>query len=209
MKYIFFVIFGILLYKILNNSDKFSISGKDIGNFCHSGNHDECNDNRGTCENKCLCILNEEIDLYVCEKEEPLFDVPSQEEPLFDVPSPPSRNLHNLRNCAPSLVSNFDRSVNISNEIIQKMEEDMTGSNLLQLRPNNFDKEECRRPLQECIEYTLDYPDIPHIYLARKFYYFIISLFRNGDINNLTFNGTSDLDSIQQLDNKSQKFRKL
>ena len=47
-----------------------------------------------------------------------------------------------------------------------------------------------------CIEYTLDYPDF--ILLFYK------SLFRNGDINNLTFNGTSDLDSIQQLDNKSQ-----
>ena len=163
----------------------------------------ECNDNRGTCENKCLCILNEEIDLYVCEKEEPLFDVPSRKNHYL-MYHPLHHVIYIIYVLAPSLVSNFDRSVNISNEIIQKMEEDMTGSNLLQLRPNNFDKEECRRPLQECIEYTLDYPDIPHIYLARKFYYFIISLFRNGDINNLTFNGTSDLDSIQQLDNKSQ-----
>lgn len=188
MKYIFFVIFGILLYKMLNNSDKFSISGKNINQFCDDGNDDDCNDGRGTCEDECLCMLNEELNVYVCEKDEPLFENPS-----------PS-----LSTCAPTLVSNSDRSVSICDEIIQKMEEDMIGRDLLHLRRSNFDKEECRRPLQECIKYTLDYPDRPHIYIARKFYYTIIDLFKNHNINNLTVHGNSDLESIHVLSRTSR-----
>jgi len=93
MKYIFFIILGILLYKILNNSDKFCISGKDIGDGCSE--FDDCDEEfdnilfeLGTCQNQCTCILDERLGEYYCRLDEPLFNAPAVDEPLFELPRP-------------------------------------------------------------------------------------------------------------------------
>ena len=66
--YLLFIIFGIILYLLLNIVDSFSISSKDVGDDCI--NDDDCNLDGGDCSHNCSCFnyvcVSEDVDTGSC-----------------------------------------------------------------------------------------------------------------------------------------------